>query len=415
MEVFDKYQSKFFKNFLILFKGSFLAQLIPLFFSPIIARIYTPEQFGVLALFVSIVTIIGSVINGRYEQAIMIVDKKEEMDALTFLSLLISLISSVLLSFLIALFQVDIALFFGSDSISNWLLFVPVVVFFIGAFNSLNFYYLKQEKLKDISISEIEKSLVFVNVQLVFPLFKSGAFGLVLGKIISSIYAPFYLYVKSDLNWRNFDLKKMMVMAKRYINFPKYTSPAILLNNLGSSGLQLLIPAFYSTVFLGLYSLMNKVMLAPFTFIGNSISQTYLKEISDANNVNSYFITRSVMLKLFVIAVLGYGLSYFFIEDLFAFVYGQEWRLAGTFAKYLIPFFILKFVASPLTSIHTAFQKQKLSLILQFVLFVLSVCTLLFCHFSNLSFEFFLKTFSVTMSVFYFFRVLIILNISKNK
>ena len=55
MEVFDKYQSKFFKNFLILFKGSFLAQLIPLFFSPIIARIYTPEQFGILALFVSIV------------------------------------------------------------------------------------------------------------------------------------------------------------------------------------------------------------------------------------------------------------------------------------------------------------------------------------------------------------------------
>ena len=273
---------------------------------------------------------------------------------------------------------------------------------------------LKQEKLKDISISEIEKSLVFVNVQLVFPLFKSGVFGLIFGKIISTLYAPFYLYFKSDLSWNNFDFDRMIVMAKKYINFPKFTSPAILLNNLGSSGMQLLIPAFYSTMFLGLYSLMNKVMLAPFTFIGNSISQTYLREISESKDANSYLLTKNVVLKLLIVSVLGYGLSYFFIEDLFEFVYGEKWRLAGTFAKYLIPFFILKFVASPLTSIHTAFQKQKLSLILQFILFALSVGTLIYCHYSNYSFEFFLKMFSVIMSAFYFFRVLVILNISKN-
>lgn len=414
MEVFDKYQSKFAKNFLVLFKGSFLAQFIPLIISPVIARIYTPQEFGVLALFVSIVTIIGSVINGRYEQAIMIVDKKEEIDALTFLSLFISFTLSILLGLLIVFFQSDITQFFDSNSISYWLVFIPLVVFFIGAFNTLNFYYLKQEKLKDISISEIEKSLVFVNVQLVFPLFKSGVFGLIFGKIISTLYAPFYLYFKSDLSWNNFDFDRMIVMAKKYINFPKFTSPAILLNNLGSSGMQLLIPAFYSTMFLGLYSLMNKVMLAPFTFIGNSISQTYLREISESKDANSYLLTKNVVLKLLIVSVLGYGLSYFFIEDLFEFVYGEKWRLAGTFAKYLIPFFILKFVASPLTSIHTAFQKQKLSLILQFILFALSVGTLIYCHYSNYSFEFFLKMFSVIMSAFYFFRVLVILNISKN-
>ena len=413
MEVLDKYQSKFFKNFLVLFKGSFFAQLVPLIISPVIARIYSPEEFGVLALFVSIVSIIGSVINGRYEQAIMIVDKKEDIDALTFLSLSISLILSVFLCLLIVVFQSDISQFFDSNSISDWLFYIPLVVFFIGAFNTLNFYYLKQEKLKDISISEIEKSLVFVNVQLVFPFFKSGVFGLIFGKIISTIYAPFYLYLKSDISWKNFDFSRMIVMAKQYINFPKFTSPAILLNNLGSSGMQLLIPVFYSTTFLGLYSLMNKVMLAPFTFIGNSISQTYLREISNDNNVNSYFLTRNLAFKLLIISVLGYGLSYFFIEDLFRFVYGEKWNLAGTFAKYLIPFFILKFVASPLTSIHTAFQKQKLSLILQFVLFSLSVGTLFYCHYSNYSFEIFLKIFSVIMSIFYFFRVLIILNISK--
>ena len=249
MEVLEKYQSKFFKNFLVLFKGSFFAQLIPLFISPVITRIYSPEQFGILALFVSVVTVIGSVINGRYEQAIMIVDEKKDIDALTFLSLTISFIASILLTLLIAIFQSDIIFLFNSNSIVNWLFFIPIVVFFIGAFNTFNFYYLKQERLKEISISEIERSLIFVNVQLLFPLFKSGVFGLVMGKIISTIYAPFYLYLKSDINWKNYEINRMIVMAKRFINFPKYTSPAIFLNNIGSSGLQLLIPVFYSTFF----------------------------------------------------------------------------------------------------------------------------------------------------------------------
>ena len=105
MEVFNKYQSKFFNDFLTLFKGSFFAQLIPLIISPVVARIYTPVQFGLLALFVSITTIIGSVINGRYEQAIMIVDTKEDMDALAFLSLIVSFLFSLLLFLLIASFH----------------------------------------------------------------------------------------------------------------------------------------------------------------------------------------------------------------------------------------------------------------------------------------------------------------------
>ena len=289
-----------------------------------------------------------------------------------------------------------------------------MVVFFIGAYNTLNFYFLKQEKLKEISISEIEKSLIFVNIQLLFPLFKSGVFGLLLGKIISTIYTPFYLYFNSDLNWKNVKVKNMLLMFKKYIDFPKYTSPAILLNNLGSNGINLLIPVFYSTLFLGLYSMMSKVMLAPFTFIGNSISQTYLKEITSGTE-NSYKISRNIILKLLGISVLGYGFSFFFIEDLFHFVYGEQWRMAGTFAKYLIPYFILKFVASPLTSIHTAFEKQKLSLTLQLVMFLLSIGALFFCYYYNFSFEFFLKVFSISLSVFYFFRILIILNISKNK
>ena len=44
-------------------------------------------------------------------------------------------------------------------------------------------------------------------------------------------------------------------------------------------------------------------------------------------------------------------------------------RVAGVYAKYLMPMFILKFVVSPLTNVHSVYEKQKLSLLLQLLMF----------------------------------------------
>ena len=87
----------FYKNILILLRGSALAQFIPLLISPLVARLYSPQEFGVLALFTSISTIFGSVINGRYEQALVLVESEKEAKHVTILSILISFIASIFL------------------------------------------------------------------------------------------------------------------------------------------------------------------------------------------------------------------------------------------------------------------------------------------------------------------------------
>ena len=72
-----KPKSEFSQNVLTLMTGTTLAQAIPIIISPILTRIYTPEDFGLLALFLSITNIIGSVANGRYELAIMLPKKND--------------------------------------------------------------------------------------------------------------------------------------------------------------------------------------------------------------------------------------------------------------------------------------------------------------------------------------------------
>ena len=73
-----KPKSEFTRNVLTLMTGTTIAQAIPIAISPILTRLYTPKDFGVLALFVAITSIFGSIANGRYELAIMLPKKDED-------------------------------------------------------------------------------------------------------------------------------------------------------------------------------------------------------------------------------------------------------------------------------------------------------------------------------------------------
>jgi O-antigen/teichoic acid export membrane protein len=70
--------SEFSKNFLILFRGTLIAQAIPMILMPVLTRLYSPDEFGVLELFISVSTILGTIANMRYVLSIVLPDKKED-------------------------------------------------------------------------------------------------------------------------------------------------------------------------------------------------------------------------------------------------------------------------------------------------------------------------------------------------
>ncbi len=63
-----KPKSEFSRNVLTLMTGTTIAQAIPIAISPILTRIYTPEDFGVFALLYEYqLPILAPVATGRYE------------------------------------------------------------------------------------------------------------------------------------------------------------------------------------------------------------------------------------------------------------------------------------------------------------------------------------------------------------
>ena len=111
--------------------GTTIAQAIPIAISPILTRIYTPEDFGVFALFIAITAILGTVANGRYELAIMLPKKDEDAINIFALGFIITCFISLILLILVVIFNDYFTKLLGNEEISFWLYFVPITVFLV--------------------------------------------------------------------------------------------------------------------------------------------------------------------------------------------------------------------------------------------------------------------------------------------
>ena len=83
-------EGSFVANVLILMTGTTIAQAIPIVASPIITRIYAPDEFGTFALYMAIVSIVSVMATGKYELAVMLPEKEEDAINLVALSIFLS-------------------------------------------------------------------------------------------------------------------------------------------------------------------------------------------------------------------------------------------------------------------------------------------------------------------------------------
>ena len=230
-----KPKSEFSRNVLTLMTGTTIAQAIPIAISPILTRIYSPEDFGVFALFIAITAIFGSIANGRYELAIMLPVKDEDAINIFALGFIITVLISLLLFILVLLFHNYFSSFLNNDEIKVWLYFVPLAVFFIGLFNILSYFNNRKKNYKDIANATIFKSIILAITQLSIGYFKQGASGLITGEIVSRMFANMKLLkniLQDKLLISSIRKVKILALAKKYKDFPKFSMWAILANSL---------------------------------------------------------------------------------------------------------------------------------------------------------------------------------------
>lgn len=408
-----KPKSEFSRNVLTLMTGTTIAQAIPIAITPILTRLYTPEDFGVLALFLAITAILGSIANARYELAIMLPEEDEDAINIAALGILIAVCFSLVLLITAIAFNDQIVSLIGNEEIGFWLYFVPFVVLIIALYNVLNYLNTRKTLYKDIAKSKVYKATAMSVVQLLVGFLKSGSFGLVIGSIASHIFSNLKLMHNF---FKYYDLKKRPIkwkifkVASRYSKFPRYMMPATLFNTMASKLVEVGLPILYNLKTLGFYFLVQRVLATPASLIGESIAQVFFQNLSVLVKDRGKFRNKfwKVVFALTLISAVIFSTLYLIIVDFFILVFGDEWRVAGDMARILLPLFAIQFIVSPLTSVNQVLENTGLILAWQIMLFISYLTILLNAYVGEVSFMALLENIALIISLNYLFYLLVI-------
>ena len=409
-----KVKSEFSRNVLTLMTGTTIAQSIPIAISPILTRIYTPEDFGVFALYMSIASIVSVVATGGYEHAIMLPKKDSDSLHLVVLSLLMTFFISLFILLIVFIFNKNITDFLGNQEIASWLYFVPFTVLLTGIYQSFNYWNNRKKKYKILAFSKVTQSSTTAVSNLGMALSNLGGLALIFGTLFGQITSTIVLVQNArPFNLNKIYKMKLLALFYKYIDFFKYSTFSSILNSLSFNLFSILLSKLFSSSILGFYHLVYRILTLPSTLIGSSISQVYFEESTRQKKLygNNEKIFIETLKRLCVISLLIYLPMYFYIEDLMIFVFGEKWKISGEIAKILIPLMFTRFISSILSSTLTTYEKQKTGLFINFTLalnvFVLVSLSYIY-HLNYVSFFYFymiVATMLYTIFLFYYYKL----------
>lgn len=394
------------RNVITLMTGTGLAQALPIAISPILTRIYGPEEFGAFALYMAIVAILSVGVTGRYDLAIML--PKEDKDAVNVLglSLFLSFFISIILFLLVLIFGDLLAILVDAPQIRNWLYWIPLSTLLIGIYQSLNYWSNRKSHYSRLAISRVSQSTGTAIGQLAGGAAKTGAVGLVGGQLFGQLVSTLVLanlILKDDRKeLSKINKKEILIQAKRYNKFPKFLIFAHGLNIASGESAIIFINSFFSSVAAGHYMLTQRVLGAPISLIANAIGDIFRQEASYsyAQTGQCLEIYKNTVKKLFLLSAVPFGIFYFLAPELFVLIFSENWRVAGEYAQILTPMFFLRFITSPLSSMFMVAEKQNLDLAWQIILLISTMSSLFLGYYFNdvvLALTFYMTSYSLLL------------------
>lgn len=362
-------KSEFGRNVLTLMTGTTIAQAIPIAISPILTRIYTPEDLGIFALYMSIASIISVIATGRYELAIMLPKKDDDAINVVVLSILISFFVSLLSLIIVFVFNAQITNLLGNPEIASWLYFIPVSVLLTGLYQSFNYWSNRKKQYKRLATSRVLQSGITATTNLGMGFGGLGSSGLIFGSVLGQGIATMILgkiIWKEDKNrLESIKRLKIFAMTKRYVKFPKFDILASLSNVSSHQITHILFNTFFNSSIAGYYYFTQRILGLPITFIASAIADVFRQSATMEYRLhgNAKQIYISTFKKLFILSFFPSLLLYFFAIDIFIFVFGETWKIAGEYAKILSPMLFLRFISSPLSFMLYIGEKQHINLL----------------------------------------------------
>ena len=363
-------QNHFVRAVTILAGGTALGQAVALLVLPLLTRLYTPQDFSTLAVFVGLMQIVSVTACLRFDIAIPLPERNVDGANLLALALLLAALVSSLVALPVLLVPGQLANLLGQRDMQSYFWLLPIGVMLASSYSALQFWATRRKEFGLISRTRISQAIGGAGTQVVLGTLGFAPLGLILGQMISSGAGVLGLAFRAVKNiepaWSALCFPEMRRLFADYQRFPKYSTLEAFANSAAIQVPVIIIAAAAIGPEAGYLALAMRAMQAPMGLIGGAVGQVYLSRAPGeyrAQNLGPF--TASIqggLLRAGIGPLLCAGLI---ASELFAMIFGQQWQRAGVLVAWMTPWFVFQFLSSPISMALHVTGNQKTALQLQ--------------------------------------------------
>ncbi len=351
-------RSKLLRNIVTVVSGTAGAQAITLAFMPVITRIYGPEAYGVLGTFLSVTMMLIPVAALTYPIAIVLPKRDGDARGLVRLALVTALVLATLVALALQLFGERLAAVADISIIQPYLMLIPFVMFCGAALEICQQWLFRTQRFRITASVAVGHSLLFNSIRTVAGLLQSSALVLVCTTALQqALHAAMLglamLRAKPHTDNHHGDAEQdspgMLELARQHSDFPKFRAPVMLINAVSQHLPTLVLAAYFGPAAAGFFALCKQALTMPTNLIGKSVADVYYPRISraihDRESVAAMLLKATAALGL--VGLVPFTLVAVIGPWLFALVFGEQWHVAGEYARWLALAEYVIFVSRP--------------------------------------------------------------------
>jgi O-antigen/teichoic acid export membrane protein len=388
--------------------GSVLARAISIITVPILSRLYTPTDYGILSVYTSIIQILFPIMSLRYCVAIPLPKRDEIALAVFTLSALMIFGLTAVTGIALAYCGPALMKLLSADILAPWWWLVLIGLLMASLSELLNFWATRKRAYTLMAKNAFAIAMIGEILKVTLGAIGLRPFGLLLGQMVgqSGGVVNFTRHFSTDfLRIRTVVTPLRLRFALwHYRSYAYYRLPSQFLLAFSMHVPLLYTAKLYGVEVSGQLGLALMTLALPVNLIGQAMGKAYYAEIARLGRSRPkeiLEITKVVQKKLFIMGAIPTLIIMFFGQDLFTMVFGSQWHDAGKYASILSIYMLLQFTSAPLMQLFNVFKQQGVFLIINITRATLIFLLIWIVGFFSMGAEEYVFLYGVIMTVFY--------------
>ncbi|MDB4912884.1 MAG: polysaccharide biosynthesis protein [Gemmatimonadetes bacterium] len=360
-------QSRFAGNMAVLVSGSAVSALIGLAATPLLSRLYSPAEYGVFGVFVAALSIFSVIATMRYDRAIPAARNDRDAGSVLIVALGTMLVTSVLCCLLVLSGALGLLMPATREygRVLAWSL--PLGMAATGTYDALSFWMVRRRDFPTLSFTKVAQGASSVGSQIGMGVFGFGAMGLIGGQILGSMMGITRLGRRirrlDRAAFAEVSVSGLLGTAKQHRRFPLLSAPAVLLDAFTGALPTLVLAHRFGPATAGVFTIVNRVLLAPIALITINISHIYFSELAELHRARSNGMLPLFYRRLRHVALLGavmIGSMALVVPIVLPTVLGPQWGAASIYFLILSPMIFAGLVSAPFSGVIDVLHRQDL-------------------------------------------------------